>query len=204
MTELDRFTLEGQTYYQQGRKCGREGCKCQQGDLHGPYWYTRNTDSGKVAYIGKDLPPAIAGARYAHDLLLPDMVRERRRLASLFDAVSRLLRNDPLSDADRRAIEALGLGAALVSTGGPAPTQDGGALVSFTWSARTQDDGAAEHTSNILPQVENSACVDEARDRENTTQDDGALVRQGSWPGTQGAGLCAAILGGTQGEGGAE
>lgn len=192
MTELDRFTLEGQAYYQQGRKCGREGCKCQQGDLHGPYWYTRNTDSGKVAYIGKDLPPAIAGARYAHDLLLPDMVRERRRLAGLFDAVSRLIRNDPLSDADRRAVESLGLGVALVSLDGPAPTQDGGAgLVSFTWSASAQD--------------KTGACVDGARDLQNTTQDGGgALVCLASSPGTQDAGLCAAILGDTQDEGGAQ
>lgn len=189
MTELDRFTLEGQTYYQQGRKCGRAGCKCQSGELHGPYWYTRNTDTGRVQYIGKALPPAIAGARDAHDLLLPDMVRERRRLASLFDAVSRLIRNDPLSDADRRAIESLGLGAALVSqresqvaqdddaglvrTGGPARTQDDDAgLVSFTWSARTQDD-------------------------------DAGLVLPGSSAGAQDAGLCMAILGAAQGAGGA-
>jgi len=178
MTELDRFALEGQTYYQQGRKCGRATCKCQQGDLHGPYWYTRNTDSGKVAYIGKDLPPAITTARAAHDRLLSAMVKERRRLASMFDAVSRLIRNDPLSDADRRAIEALGLGAALVSTGGPARTQDGGALVSFTWSASAQD--------------KTGACVAGGHDLQNTTQDDGgALVRRASWPGTQDEGGAA-------------
>ena len=192
MIELDRFTLEGLTYYQQGRKCGRPGCKCQQGDLHGPYWYTRHVDSGKVAYIGKDLPPAIVAARFAHDLLLPDMVRERRRLAGMFDAVSRLIRNDPLSDADRRAIESLGLDAALVSQRGPARTQDenAGALVSFTRSASAQD--------------ETGACVAGAHDLRNGAQDDGgALVLPDSSTGAQDAGLCTAILGATQDEGGA-
>lgn len=175
MMELDRFTLEGLTYYQQGRKCGRAGCKCQSGELHGPYWYTRNVDNGRVQYIGKDLPPAIAGARYAHDLLLPDMMRERRRLAGLFDAVSRLIRNDPLSEADRRAIESLGLGAALVSQRDDQVTQDDGdALVSFTWSASAQDDNAGA-----------------------------LLVLPGSSTGTQDTGLCTAILGDTQDDRGA-
>ncbi len=141
MNELDRFTLDGQTYYQQGRKCGRAGCKCQSGELHGPYWYTRNVDNGRVQYIGKDLPPAIAGARYAHDLLLPDMTRERRRLANLFDAVSRLIRNDSLSDADRRAIESLGLGAALVSSTWYTGTQDAGLCMAIQGAA--QDAGGA-------------------------------------------------------------
>jgi hypothetical protein len=168
MTNLDRFTLEGQTYYQQGRKCGREGCKCQAGDLHGPYWYTRNIDNGRVQYIGKELPSAIVGTRAAHDLLLPNMLRERRRLADLFDAVSRLIRNDPLSDADRRAVESLGLGAALVFQRDAQDTQDdGGALVSLTRLDRTQDDARA-------------------------------LVLPGGSAGAQDAGLCMAILGGTQ------
>lgn len=174
MTDLDRFTLEGQTYYQQGRKCGRAGCKCQQGELHGPYWYTRNTDTGRVQYIGKDLPPAITTARTAHDRLLSAMVKERRRLAGMFDALSRLIRNDPLSEADRRAIESLGLGAALVSEPGRRVTQDedAGALVSgSTWS-NAQD--------------QNPACVEGARDPENVTQDEGmALVSPGSSPVTQ-------------------
>lgn len=133
---MDRFNLEGHVYYQQGRKCGRPDCKCQRGELHGPYWYTRD-DTGHVCYIGRELPSAIAAARSAHDRLLPVMERERRRLTTLLDAVHRLLRYDPLSAADRSALESLGLGAALVPQPDNQVTQDAtvnGALVpTSTW-----------------------------------------------------------------------
>jgi hypothetical protein len=38
-------------------KCGKEGCKCNKGQLHGPYWYAyqRQGDKFKSSYIGKTL-----------------------------------------------------------------------------------------------------------------------------------------------------
>ena len=145
METEDRFTLEGFTYYQQGRKCGRPGCKCAKGELHGPYWYKRNLESCKVSYLGRDLPQEIAAARGWHDLLAGDMRRARLALAEAFDAVGRLLRGEALSAGDRCIIEALGLGAALVSQRDNQVTQDDpeGALVQAPGEASTQDDPRA-------------------------------------------------------------
>ena len=39
-------------------RCGKEGCKCAEGELHGPYWYGyyRSARIGRVVkkYIGKE------------------------------------------------------------------------------------------------------------------------------------------------------
>ena len=39
-------------------RCGKEGCKCSEGELHGPYWYGyyRSPRSGRVVkkYLGKE------------------------------------------------------------------------------------------------------------------------------------------------------
>lgn len=123
---MDRFELEGQTYYQQGRKCGKPSCKCAQGQLHGPYWYRRDQISGKVRYIGRDLPAEIAAAPAAHDNMLSMMVQERRRLINQADALARLIGNKPLRDGDRVTVTALGFGACLVSALAMATIQDGG------------------------------------------------------------------------------
>ncbi len=44
-------------------RCGKDGCKCNGGALHGPYWYgykriTAGTYKGRIVsrYIGKELP----------------------------------------------------------------------------------------------------------------------------------------------------
>lgn len=50
---------DGWTYIQQAVKCGKPGCKCAAGDLHGPYWYAYRRCEGRVVskYIGKDFQP---------------------------------------------------------------------------------------------------------------------------------------------------
>ena len=42
-------------------RCGKKGCKCAEGELHGPYWYAYWTEKGKTRspYIGKQLPEGI-------------------------------------------------------------------------------------------------------------------------------------------------
>ena len=123
---MDRFELEGVTYYQQRRKCGKATCQvCQVGQGHGPYWYSRNQGSGRVAYIGRELPHEVAEARRYHDTLLGAMVAERRRLLALVDALSRLIGNKPLKPGDREALAGLGYGAALVSEPALSVAQDG-------------------------------------------------------------------------------
>lgn len=127
--DLDRFTLEGQSYFQQGRKCGRPGCHCQQGQLHGPYWYVRDLVSGQVRYLGKELPAELARARAAHQRLQDEMVRCRRALLDQARAVEHLLQCVALTPVERDILIGLQFEAALVwpepaaTPGGPAGTQ---------------------------------------------------------------------------------
>ncbi len=49
--------LNNPTYVLEYVKCGKEGCRCQKGKPHGPYWYLYVKDRGKTKskYIGKRL-----------------------------------------------------------------------------------------------------------------------------------------------------
>ena len=46
------------SYYLIGTTCGKKGCKCSRGELHGPYWYSYRQENGKAGYkyVGKNLP----------------------------------------------------------------------------------------------------------------------------------------------------
>src|SRR4051794_19202611 len=48
---------DGKTYRLEGIRCGKEGCKCNDGKLHGPYFYAYWSERGvtKSQYIGKKL-----------------------------------------------------------------------------------------------------------------------------------------------------
>ena len=53
-------SLEG-SLVSQMRRCGKEGCRCAQGELHGPYVYLsvgRGTDR-RLVYIPADLAEAV-------------------------------------------------------------------------------------------------------------------------------------------------
>lgn len=65
---MQRFILQGSIYYTQYRKCGKPACstcssRAKRG--HGPYWYRRDSNTGKVHYIGKNLPEGISTTRDA-------------------------------------------------------------------------------------------------------------------------------------------
>ena len=47
--------VNGVTYRQQFRKCGKAGCKCNTGEGHGPYWYSYDGSSA-AKYVGIKLP----------------------------------------------------------------------------------------------------------------------------------------------------
>ncbi len=55
---MSDIKVQGIVYRQQSRKCGNPRCKCQKGELHGPYWYKLD-GSGPAKYVGKDLPEKI-------------------------------------------------------------------------------------------------------------------------------------------------
>jgi hypothetical protein len=48
----------GLTYRLERVRCGKEKCKCVEGELHGPYWYSYRTEGGRTRsqYVGKKLP----------------------------------------------------------------------------------------------------------------------------------------------------
>ncbi|MCA1565740.1 MAG: hypothetical protein LC803_08910 [Acidobacteria bacterium] len=49
------------SYRLESIRCGKKGCKCAEGNLHGPYWYAYWKEKGKSRsqYIGKRLPNGI-------------------------------------------------------------------------------------------------------------------------------------------------
>lgn len=117
------LTVEGITYYCEHRKCGRPGCKCAAGDLHGPYWYARGAD-GKITYIGKTLPNDIYAAHTRLTYARRDIEDERRRLLDQAEALRALSICDSLTNRQRATIEDLGFGYCLVSPASTAATQD--------------------------------------------------------------------------------
>jgi hypothetical protein len=104
--------LNGISYYQQTRKCGKEGCHCKNGWEHGPYWYA--TDGGdKIRYIGKDLPDDIQVGllvRYENrDALRLLQDSNHQQVTALLDAnraISAYLQGDYLDDHRIRLVEA--------------------------------------------------------------------------------------------------
>jgi hypothetical protein len=53
--------LDNKTYRLESIRCGKEKCKCAEGKLHGPYWYSYARVGDKVTsqYVGKRLPKYI-------------------------------------------------------------------------------------------------------------------------------------------------
>lgn len=126
MDRLESFELEGVRYAQQYRKCSKPNCQtCSNGGPgHGPYWYARNQMTGDRAYVGRELPPEVDGARQTLASQAPELAMQRDRLADQVAALSRLLRREHLSSKDCELIDRLGFGACLVGRPAAAPTQD--------------------------------------------------------------------------------
>ncbi len=55
----------GKTYRLQVIRCGKEICKCAEGNLHGPYWYAYWSEGGRTRslYIGKRQPKGVKPSR---------------------------------------------------------------------------------------------------------------------------------------------
>jgi hypothetical protein len=49
---------DGRTYRLESVRCGKKGCKCADGEPHGPYWYAYWLENGKTRsqYVGKNPP----------------------------------------------------------------------------------------------------------------------------------------------------
>jgi hypothetical protein len=61
---VEEHNVGHKTYRREGVRCGKKGCKCTDGDLHGPYWYAYWSEGGKTRskYIGRRLPRDIEAA----------------------------------------------------------------------------------------------------------------------------------------------
>jgi len=56
--EPTKRVIGNKTYQSEMVRCGKKGCRCSRGELHGPYWYAYWTEGGKTKseYVGKNLP----------------------------------------------------------------------------------------------------------------------------------------------------
>ena len=56
------------TYRLELVRCGKGGCRCVDGKLHGPYWYAYWSEGGKTKsqYVGKRLPKGVKLSRETH------------------------------------------------------------------------------------------------------------------------------------------
>lgn len=62
-TSTTERRIDNKTYRLEGIRCGKEKCKCADGELHGPYWYAYWSENcnTKSRYIGKTLPKNLRG-----------------------------------------------------------------------------------------------------------------------------------------------
>jgi len=67
---VEQKTVGPAYYYLMRLRCGKKNCKCAQGELHGPYWYSYRQEKGKARYkyIGKTLPDDIELLKFSETL----------------------------------------------------------------------------------------------------------------------------------------
>jgi hypothetical protein len=56
------MTVQG-SLISQGRRCGKPGCRCAEGELHGPYWYLsvgRATGTARLLYVPASLADVVS------------------------------------------------------------------------------------------------------------------------------------------------
>jgi hypothetical protein len=113
------MNINGKTFQQQYRRCGKDCTHGPNGRGHGPYWY-KSAPGGSLKYVGKDLPEEVS----MHLTLLKEKQstlkkimlsleiqeqeadRHYQHIGELRRAVSNLLSGEPL---DIQALKELGL-----------------------------------------------------------------------------------------------
>ena len=76
--------LPGSLHFERVR-CGKSGCRCAKGELHGPYPYLRwrQGNQQRKAYVAAAQVPAVRAALARWRALHPPLWRIRRELAAL-------------------------------------------------------------------------------------------------------------------------
>ena len=102
----DQYRVNGILYRQQFRKCGKPTCKCQEGELHGPYWYAYENGS-PAKYVGQQLPEHVAN----HEKMLKSAATQIRKLETdLTKKKDDLFRQYKLTEEQLRALQQLRAG----------------------------------------------------------------------------------------------
>jgi len=59
---VEEHHADGKTYRLEHVRCGKRGCKCAAGSLHGPYWYAYWFEKGRTRsrYVGKRRPELLS------------------------------------------------------------------------------------------------------------------------------------------------
>jgi len=95
------FVLEGFRYYAQGRKCNKAGCRCQDGKLHGSYWYMRDTTTGTRKYIGKELPANVIAVYVALRDMGSNLSAEISNTKLKLRCLRKLQKSESLTNSER-------------------------------------------------------------------------------------------------------
>lgn len=104
------IVLAGYRFYQQYRKCNKDGCRtCENGGRgHGPYWFRRDLRTGIRKYIGRKLPDKVYDVQYFYHEQERDIEREMARHRNTYLALKRLHFKQPLQPGDADLIAAAG------------------------------------------------------------------------------------------------
>jgi hypothetical protein len=71
------MTMRG-TLISQGRRCGKPGCRCAEGELHGPYTYLsvgRATGTARLIYVPSQMVDAVS-RKTAHTAAVEELLAE--------------------------------------------------------------------------------------------------------------------------------
>lgn len=110
----ENFVIEGFRYYAQGRKCNKAGCRCQEGKLHGPYWYRRDSSTGNRKYIGKELPANIIEIHQELERRRNRIQAEIKNTQLKLRCLQKLEANEPLTTPEKVLLKYTGYGDCLV------------------------------------------------------------------------------------------
>ena len=107
---MDAFYLDGWHYTQQWRRCNKPECKCNEGELHGPYWYKRHTKTRQQVYIGRNLKPAVVALVNERSAYEETIKAHIAQLAADQRLLQDLIEGQSLSLQERHRLEQLGYG----------------------------------------------------------------------------------------------
>jgi hypothetical protein len=105
---LESFWYNGWQYFQQGRRCGKPGCGCAEGEVHGPYWYRRRK-SGQREYIGRELDRRLRQAVELRDSFIETLAHHVAVMHINIELLDSVMRGErELSLEDQHRLEVLG------------------------------------------------------------------------------------------------